>query len=314
MNKRIILLDSSSVLHRVFHGIKQPRWADHNGEQINVAALHGYLTYVRILSYEMCYDELVHVFDPDGGSAARFALYPQYKGNRPPNDPVLTAQKPFLKPVMEAFGHKCLRIDGVESDDVISTLCDKYIAQGDDVCVVSADKDLMQLVVDGQVVFSRYVEGFGGRKTHEFYEEQDVFNKMGVRPDQIADYLALVGDSSDNIPGVLNVGPKKASQLLAEYGSLSAIMTNANDIPGKLGENIRAGLDMLPLYRKLTTTFKDVDVDIPDHTDSNRVIDPEKSAWVREFMNIRRDWPDDLDGDHRSYVLEEQLTAKRPGL
>jgi len=298
MSKRIILLDSSGVLHRCFHGYKTPRLGYHEGNQLNVAALYGYLHYVRILSGEMFYDELIHVFDPDGGSAKRFEMYPQYKANRSPTDPALVVQKPFLQPLLEAFGHTCLRIDGVESDDVIATLSKKYAERGDDVLVVSTDKDLMQLVKDGSVVFSRYAQGSGDRKTHEFYEEEHVVQKMGVRPDQIADYLALVGDDVDNIPGVFGLGEKTAVKLLQEYGSLSAIMTNADKIPGKMGANVRAALEQLPLYRSLTTVFTDVEVDIPT---SRPPVDSVKNAWAREMLTIPHYWPNDLDGDLRDY-------------
>lgn len=306
MSKRIVLLDSSGTLHRCFHGYKNPRMTHHEGQQIDVAALYGYLHYVRILSRDIFYDELVHVFDPDGGSAKRFAMYPEYKANRAPTDPRLSAQKQFLQPLLEAFGHTCLRIDGVESDDVIATLCKKYTERGDEVCVVSSDKDLMQLVKDGSVVFSRYVQGADGNKTHEFYEEEGVVQKMGVRPDQIADYLALVGDAVDNIPGVFKLGEKTASKLLQEFGSLSSIMTNADKIPGKLGANIRDTLDRLPLYRALTTVFTDIEVDIPTGlVDFNE----DQHNWARSFVNAPVHWPNDLDGDFRVY--EEEVSVSK---
>lgn len=300
MNKRIVLLDSSGVLHRCFHGYANPRVATVDGKAMDVAALYGYFEYVRKLSSELGYDELVHVFDPEGGSAQRLLMYPAYKANRSPTHPVLVAQKALLKPMLDAFGHTCLRINGVESDDIIATLCEKYTQRGDDVLVISSDKDLMQLVKDGRVVFSRYVEGYGGRKTHEFYEEQDVLNKMGVRPDQVADFLALVGDAVDNIPGVYKVGDKTAAKLLQEFGSLSAVMTNVDKIGGALGKNLREALPVLPLYRKLTTVFTDIDVDIPSPCTE---VDPEKNAWARSILNAPAHWPDDLDGDLREYAV-----------
>lgn len=279
----------------------------HEGNQIDVAALYGYLHYVRILSRDIFYDELVHVFDPDGGSLKRFAMYPDYKANRSPTDPRLATQKPFLQPLLEAFGHTCLRIDGVESDDVIGTLCKKYTERGDEVCVISSDKDLMQLVKDGSVVFSRYVDGADGNKIHEFYEEEGVVQKMGVRPDQIADYLAMVGDSVDNIPGVYKLGAKTASKLLQEYGSLSSVMTNAEKIPGKLGAHLREALDVLPLYRSLTTIFTDIDVEIPSGLTD---FDEERHNWARSFIQAPREWPNDLDGDFRVYEEEVSSSSK----
>lgn len=307
MSKRIVLLDSSGVLHRCFHGYRNPRLTHHEGQQMDVAALYGYLHYVRILSKDIFYDELVHVFDPDGGSQKRFEMYPEYKANRSPTDPRLSAQKPFLQPLLEAFGHTCLRIDGVESDDVIATLCQKYRDRGDEVCVISSDKDLMQLVKDGSVVFSRYVQNANGDKVHEFYEEEGVVQKMGVRPDQIADYLALVGDDVDNIPGVFKMGAKTASKLLQEYGSLSAIMTHADKIPGKLGANLRDTLDRLPLYRALTTVFTDIEVEIPTGLMD---FDEERHQWARTFISAPTNWPNDLDGDFRMYEDEAPTPSK----
>ena len=294
--KRIVLLDSSHVLHRCFHGYREERLATVDGKKMDVAGVYGYFEYVRKLSKDLSFDTLIHVLDPEGGSAQRMVWYPAYKANRQPTHPVLSAQKGLLKPLLEAFGHTCIKINGVESDDVLATLAKKYASQGDEVLVLTSDKDLMQIVKDGQIVIARYVEsGPGQSKTHEFYEEQDVLNKFGVRPDQIPDWLALVGDASDNIPGVHKVGEKTATKWLEEHGSLSALMTNNALITGSSGQNLRDALPLLPLYRQLTTVFENVNVEIPTNPP---LFNPEKNTeWARAILKAPSFWPDDLNGD-----------------
>lgn len=295
MNERIVLLDSSGVLHRCFHGYRENRLAQVDGKPMDVAALYGYCEYLRKLAKELEYDRLIHVLDPEGGSAQRLVMYPEYKGNRPPSHPVLSAQKNLLKPLLEALGHTVVKINGVESDDILGSLANKFVAQGDDVLVITSDKDLMQLVRDGQVVLARYVEQGGNQpKTHEFYEESDVMSKFGVRPDQIADWLALVGDTSDNIPGVLSVGEKTASKWLNQYGTLSALMTHADEIKGSAGEHLRNALPNLPLYRQLTAVFN-IPIDIPEPVSTT----PEKIKWARDILKAPSHWPDDINGDLR---------------
>lgn len=306
MNKNIILIDSSGVLHNNYHGYKKGRqiYMEHEGRNINVTALSAYLKYIRIVSGQMEYDELIHVLDPEGGSKRRKEAYPEYKGNRSESEEDLTIQKNMLEDVLTSFGHKCLRVQDEESDDVIATLCNKYNEQGDVVLIISSDKDLMQLVKDGKVCFARYVKsgkkderGFE-TKTHEFFEEVDVVNKLGVRPDQVADLLALIGDSSDNIPGVKGIGPAKAIKLLNEYGSLSSIVTNAKDIKGDMGESIRNEASNIPLYKYLTGAFTDVNVEIPDC--SITYIDKSKNNYYRKGLQIPDNFPDDINGDLRT--------------
>ena len=298
--QRVVLLDSSGILHRCFHGYFEPRVGIVDGKSVDVAGLYGYFEYVRKLAKELSYDTLVHVLDPEGGSAKRLMMFPQYKGNRSSTHPVLSAQKTLLKPLLEAFGHTCIKINGVESDDILATLAEKYADRGDEVLVITSDKDLMQIVKDGRIVLARYVDNGPGRpKTHEFYEEQDVMDKFGVRADQVADWLALVGDTSDNIPGVYKVGAKTATKWLEEYGSLASLITNAASITGASGQRLRDAIPDLPLYRQLTTVFRDVDVEIPS---ASLEIDPERNTWARQILSAPNVWPDDINGDLREEV------------
>lgn len=305
MGQRIVLLDSSGVLHSRFHACKNPMVSNIDGKDMDVAAVHAYCAYLRKLAHELEYDRLIHVLDPEGGSAQRFLMYPAYKGTRSPTHPVLAGQKALLKPVLEGLGHTAIKINGVESDDILGSLGKKFAERGDEVLIVTADKDLMQLVKDGEVVLARYVDSGYGNKTHEFYEESDVQLKFGVRPDQIPDWLALVGDATDNIPGVMDVGPKTATKWLEKYGTLSSLMTHAHEITGATGQRLRDALPDLPLYRKLTGIF-DIDLDIPEETQTT----PERVAWARKVAQIPEHWPDDINGDLRQNVMPDAAVAK----
>ena len=304
----IVLLDSSGPLHKCFHGYPNPMVREVDKKPMDVAAVYGYLEYVRKLTREIEYDVLVHVMDPDGGSAHRMALYPQYKGQRDSTHPVLCAQKALLRPILEGFGQHVIRMPGVESDDVIATLAHKYADEGHAVLIVTADKDLMQLVDDGRITVACYLDNGPGRpKTHAFFEEKDVIEKMGVAPKQVADLLALQGDSVDNIPGVDKCGPKTAVKWLQEYGTLASLMTHAHEIKGALGDNLRTALPILPLYRQLTQVLTQVNVD-PVFGDAKR--DPERTAWAQAIMKVPAEWPDDLTSDLRSPRPEPQASVR----
>jgi DNA polymerase-1 len=290
---RIVLLDSSGPLHRCYHGYVEERMGRVDGKRIDVAAVYGYCMYIRKLAEQLSFDRLFHVLDSERGSFARLTIYPEYKGQRSPTPPPLAAQKALLPQILRSFGHTVVQKAGVEADDLIATLARRYAALGHEVLVVSQDKDLMQLVVDGQITLARYVAANPNdkRKTHAFYEEADVIRKFNVRPEQIVDWLALVGDTADNIPGVFRVGEKTASDLLSEHGSLAAVITNAATIKGALGKNLMEALPMLPLYRRLTQAIEDVEIDEPVAS----VIDPALADAARLILNIN--CPDDLYGD-----------------
>lgn len=256
---RTILFDSSGSLHACFHGYP-PRSANLGGEEVEVAALYGYMAYTCRLIEEFQCDRLIHVLDPEGGSKYRFDLYPEYKANRSPTDPKLTRQKQLLPQLLEAVGQSYLMIPGVESDDVIATLTKRAREEGSEVLIISQDKDLLQLVDDNGVCMARYVPGSDGKgKLHKFYQEADVLREFGVRPNQMADYLAIVGDSTDNIPGVTDAGPKTAVQWLQQYGNLATLKTNIDEVKGRGSKGLRADIDKLDLFQKLTTALYDVE-------------------------------------------------------
>ena len=291
--RRTLILDSSGVLHRCFHGYP-PRSGTLNGEPIEAAALFGYMDYTLRLHNEFDFDRLIHVLDPDGGSAYRFEIYPEYKANRSDTDPVLSAQKNLLPKVLEGFGQSYLVRDGIEADDLIGVLARQCADEGDLVLVISQDKDLFQLVADGRIEQARYVDRKDDiGKTHDFYDEAGVFQTLGVRPDQVADYLAIVGDSTDNIPGVFKAGPKTAAKWLEEHGDLATLMTRADEVKGKAGEALRAALPHLPLYQQLTTLLRDVG---PVAAPEPRFCSRDAIEAARQLVQAPEWWNDDLKG------------------
>ena len=300
MPKRILLLDSSAAMHRYHHSPSAPIITEYQQRSIEITALHRYLAYTSRLTSEFSFDQLIHVLDPPNGSTYRKTIYPEYKANRQESPPEFTLQKQLLPKVLTAFSQYWVQVSGVESDDVLATLARKYAERGDLVVVVTPDKDLLQLVEDGRISVARPTKDASGKNSiHVFMDEAAVFDKLGVRPEQVADYLAIVGDDSDNIKGVHKAGPKTAAQWLEQYGDLDTLMTQASQIKGKIGERLRESLGHLPLSRKLTGVLWDVDVDVQDHPLPK--INPQIVAQARALTQAKPYWPDDL-GVHSSNV------------
>lgn len=293
----VILVDSSAVIHRNYHGYPD-FYNEHNGQQININTLHGYINYIHKLNKEFKYNDCIHVLDPEGGSAYRKEIYPEYKKNRPETPEDLKIQKNLFTKVLDGFSQRWIQIPGIESDDVIATLAHRHALRGDAVLVLTPDKDLLQLVEDNKITVAKYVKSPSSAytqyqdKVHDFYNEMGVFQKLGVAPYQVADYLALIGDISDNIIGVKNIGPKKAADLLSKYGDIETIITQAGTIPGKLGDNIRAAIDIMPLMKKLTLTMRNLDV--PDISTIQAVNDKVLNMNIRELIKAKPDWSDNL--------------------
>jgi DNA polymerase-1 len=244
----LVLIDGSGYLYRAFHAL--PPLANRMGEP--TGALFGVFNMLRATLKE----KPAHVaFVADAsGPTFRDAIFEQYKAHRPPMPDDLRAQIEPMLALVGALGFPILRVSGVEADDVIGTLALQAAAQGIDVVVSTGDKDLAQLV-------SPHVR-LVNTMTNSTLDADGVFAKFGVRPDQIVDYLALVGDSADNIPGVPKCGPKTAAKWLGEYGTLDAIVANADKIGGKIGESLRAALPQLPMSRQLATIKTDVELDV----------------------------------------------------
>ena len=244
---KLILIDGSSYLYRAFHAL--PPLSNAAGEP--TGALFGVVNMLRATLKEGP-SYAAFVMDASGPTF-RDELYPDYKANREAMPDDLRAQIEPMMAIVEALGFPILRVPGVEADDVIGTLATRAAAEGIEVEVSTSDKDFAQLVRPGITL----VNTMSGSRL----DEAGVVEKFGVRPAQIIDYLALMGDSVDNIPGVDKCGPKTAAKWLGEYGTLDGVIEAAAKMGGKIGENLRAALTRLPLNRQLTTIVTDVELD-----------------------------------------------------
>jgi DNA polymerase-1 len=242
-----VLVDGSSYLFRAYHAL--PDLSNSQGEP--TGAIVGVLNMLRRLIGDFDPDYMVVVFDAPGGSF-RNELYPEYKANRPPMSDDLRSQIEPLHEIIRAMGLPILVIPGVEADDVIGTLALQATEQGVETVISTGDKDMAQLVNEHVTLINTMSE--------TTTNVEGVIEKFGVRPDQMVDYLALVGDSVDNIPGVPKCGPKTAAKWLNHYDTLDNLIQHAGEIKGKIGESLRDSLARLPLSRELATIKLDVEL------------------------------------------------------
>ena len=236
--KTLLLVDGSSYLYRAYHALPDLR-SQHNQP---TGAIHGVLNMLRRLHKDYHADYSVCVFDAKG-KTFRDAIYPDYKGHRPSMPDDLVVQIAPLHACIEAMGWPLLIVDGVEADDVIGTLARQAEQQSMRCIISTGDKDIAQLV-NAHITLVNTMN-------NEVLDETGVYAKFGVRPERMLDYLMLVGDSSDNIPGVEKVGPKTAVKWLEQYGSLENIIAHATEIKGVVGENLRRAIDWFETSRKL---------------------------------------------------------------
>ncbi len=236
----IILVDGSSFLFRAFHAL--PPLTNSRGEP--TGAILGVANMLRKLLEQYPDSHFAVVFDAPG-KTFRDELFPEYKAHRPPTPAELKAQVEPLYELIRALGIPMLVEPGVEADDVIGTLARQAASAGYSVIISTGDKDMAQLV-DDRIILENTM-------TDTRLDHDGVVEKFGVRPDQITDYLALMGDASDNIPGVPKVGPKTAAKWLGQYGSVENIIQAADQIKGKVGENLRASVEQIPLAKQLAT-------------------------------------------------------------
>jgi DNA polymerase-1 len=236
----LVLIDGSSYLYRAFHAL--PPLTNSSGQP--TGAVHGVLSMLLKFLREFEPPHIGVVFDAPG-KTFRDDLFAEYKANRPPMPDDLRAQTEPLLEAVQGLGLPLLRIDGVEADDVIGTLAARAAAAGQQVLISTGDKDMAQLVNDNITLVNTM--------SNTVLDRAGVKAKFDVFPEQIIDYLALVGDSSDNIPGIDKVGPKTAAKWLNKYGTLDELLAHAAEIEGKVGDNLRAGLTTLALSRQLAT-------------------------------------------------------------
>jgi DNA polymerase-1 len=244
----LVLIDGSSYLFRAFHAL--PALTNSAGEP--TGALHGVLNMVSKLVREEDPAHIAVVFDASG-KTFRNDMYAEYKANRPPMPDDLRSQIEPILDAIRAMGLPLLRVQGVEADDVIGTLCRQAEADGMHVLVSTSDKDLAQLVSDNVTLVDTMSE--------KVLDRDGVKEKFDVYPEQIVDYLALVGDTSDNIPGVPRVGAKTAAKWLNQFGSTDEIIARADEVKGKVGDSLRESIEQLEMSRELTQIKTDVELD-----------------------------------------------------
>ena len=261
--QHLYLVDGSAYIFRAYHRL--PPLTNPAGTP--VGAVYGYTTMLWKLAEDLNKADgpthLAVILDK-GSTSFRNALYDQYKANRPPPPEDLVPQFPLIRDATRAFSLPCIEEDDLEADDLIASYAREATRRGWDVTIVSSDKDLMQLV--GKCASQE--DGSGGgcidmldTMKNQRIDVPEVIEKFGVPPSLVGDVLALMGDSVDNVPGIDKCGPKTAAKWLAQYDSLDGVMANAGEVKGKIGDNLRAALDRLPLNRDLVTIKTDVPLD-----------------------------------------------------
>ena len=273
--KTLLLVDGSSYLYRAFYAMTHLSAPD--GTPTN--AVYGVLNMLKRLRAEQPADYCAVVFDAKGKNF-RHALYEDYKATRPPMPDELRPQADMLPDLVDLMGWKVLKISGVEADDVIGTLAIAAAAQDMNVIISTGDKDMAQLVSPRITLVNTM--------KNETLDHDGVVAKFGVKPEQIRDFLALMGDKVDNVPGVEKCGEKTAAKWLAEYGSLDEIMRRADEFKGKIGENLRAALVQLPLSYELVTIKTDVDLstDLPRGLDDLQRQAPNWAQLAPRFREL----------------------------
>jgi len=245
--KTLLLVDGSSYLYRAFHAMPDLRSRD----GLSTGAIYGTVNMLRRLEKDVAFDYSACIFDAKG-KTFRDALYPDYKANRPPMPEDLVSQIKAVHEVVQAAGWPMLMIDGVEADDVIGTLARQAEAAGMRVVISTGDKDIAQLVSPSISLVNTM--------SNEVLDIPGVNHKFGIGPELIIDYLTLIGDKVDNVPGVDKCGPKTALKWLQAYGTLDGVMAHAAEIGGVVGEKLREALPRLPLSYQLITIKCDVDL------------------------------------------------------
>jgi DNA polymerase-1 len=282
MSKPLVLVDGSNWLYRAYFAL--PPLKSPQGEPTGM--VRGFAAMLKKLLKDYAPERIAIVFDPPGDTW-RNTIYADYKATRDATPEDLASQFPHVKAWVEAMGLPLLQVPGEEADDVMGTLAKQARAKKIPVLIVTGDKDMAQLVDDDvQLLDTMKNATLGPAQVRE---------KWGVPPAQIVEYLALIGDTSDNVPGVKGVGPKTAAKWLEEHGSLDALVKAAPGMPGKAGENLRAGLDNLPLARRLVTIRDDLALPVALDDLVQRAPDVPKLAALYQRLGFKT-WLDELGG------------------
>jgi DNA polymerase-1 len=298
--KTLLLVDGSSYLYRAFHALPDLRTS--SGEP--TGAIRGFISMLRTLRQQVDADYVACVFDAKG-KTFRDDLYAEYKANRAAMPDDLVRQIEPIHEAVRALGWPVLEIEGIEADDVIATLAQQAGERGWRTVISTGDKDLAQLVNDRVTLVNTM--------TNETLDIEGVKAKFGVPPERIVDYLTLVGDSVDNVPGVDKVGPKTAAKWLQQHGSLDALVAQAEQVGGVVGENLRKALTWLPIARALVTVKRDAD--LHGHIDGLEVLEtrPEDAGKLRDLYTRYefKSWLREI-GDAPAAANESEPVAPAP--
>ena len=293
-NYQVVLVDGSSYLFRAYHAL--PQLVSSKGQA--TGAIKGVISMIRKLIAEYPDSHIAVVFDAKGKSF-RNEIYKDYKANRPPMPDDLRSQIEPIHNIIQLMGLPILVVDHVEADDVIGTLATQATAKKMDVLVSTGDKDMAQLVTPHVTLINTM--------TDTLMDGPGVEEKFGVRADQIIDYLALVGDTSDNIPGVPKCGPKTAVKWLQAFESLNGVMANAESVKGKVGEYLRDSLEFLPMSYELATIKKDLELEYS--VDELEPSEPDSEGLLAIFTELEfRPWVNEINSDALADTNESPLT------
>lgn len=301
MQNTLLLVDGSSYLYRAFHALPDMR----NAEGAPTGALYGILNMLRRLRHDYPASYIACIFDAKG-KTFRDDLYAEYKATRKSMPEELARQIEPIHAAVRALGWPILMVEGIEADDVIGTLCVRAAEAGLKTIVSTGDKDMAQLVNDHVTLVNTM--------SNETMDRAGVIAKFGIPPERIVDYLSLVGDAVDNVPGVEKCGPKTAVKWLAQYDSLDGVMASADKITGVVGENLRKALPWLPQARMLVTVK--TDCDLSAHMDTildSLTVQPNDDAALREIFTRYdfRTWLRELDSAQETAAV---VTASQSGL
>ncbi|HTE14325.1 MAG TPA: DNA polymerase I [Burkholderiales bacterium] len=300
--KTLLLVDGSSYLYRAFHAMTQSDLRNKRGEP--TGAIYGVLNMLRRLHKDYPSALSACVFDAKG-KTFRDDVYAAYKANRPPMPDDLSRQIAPLHEAIAAMGWPLLIVDGVEADDVIGTLARDAERAGMRVVISTGDKDITQLV-SPQITLVNTM-------TNENLDEAGVEQKFGVKPERIIDYLTLIGDTVDNVPGVAKVGPKTAVKWLTQYGTLDNVVAHAGEIGGVVGDNLRKALDWLPTARGLLTIKCDVALSVKLNDLGLRPQDAQKLDTLFERFDFKS-WRKELQAveAQSTEVAQADVSAPQP--
>ena len=272
----LYLVDATGLIHRAFHGIRGLQTRD--GRPTN--AIYGLTAMMRKFIKEMNPQKVALVFDAPGPTF-RDEMFAEYKATRAPTDPALVQQFEPARKIARAMGFPCIEVAGVEADDVIATMAKAAVKEGYKVVIDSADKDLLQLV-DKDIVARDTMRD-------RLYDIPGVIERMGVPPGKVIDFLAMVGDSADNVPGIKGIGQKSALELIATFGGLDEVYANLDQITGRRKALLEEGRQAAYLSKQLVTLK--TDVELPVKLEQLQMRAPDYEALIQlltefEFRSI----------------------------